>query len=129
LRGNPGKLSSPPGGFGRPFLVLPPDPDQLRNIQQVIQGIGSVPELVLLPEPGGHRQEQEFVDVRAGYRDIGAVVLPGPDCPAPKKPDRLQEIPSSRSFMQEGVSCSSSGYPHSDPVITGWGPAGRSTDT
>ena len=83
---------------------------------------------MLFPEPGGYRQEQELVDVRAGYGAVSAGVAFSPDCPPPKKPDRLQAIPSSRSFMQVGVSCSSSGYPHSDPVITGFGPDGSKTE-
>ncbi len=90
-------------------FVFPSHPDQLRNIQQVVQGIGPVPELMLFPVAGGYRQVQELVDVRAGQGDEGAGVLPAPGCPAPKKPDRLQAIPSSSSFMQEGVSCSNSG--------------------
>ena len=90
-------------------FIFPSYPDQLRNIQQVIQGIGAVPKLMLFPVAGGHRQKQELVDVRAGQGDIGASPLPDPDCPPPKKPDRLQAMPSSSSFMQEGVSCSSSG--------------------
>ena len=99
-----------PGGFGRPSFVFPPHPDQLRDIQQVVQGISPVPKLMLLPHPGGHGQEQELVDVRAGQGDVAAVPASGPfDCPSPKKPERLQAIPSSRSFMQAGVSCSSSG--------------------
>ena len=111
---------SPPGGCGRPFLILPPDPDQLDNVQQVIQGIGAIPKLMLPPHPGGHRQEKELVNVRAGQGDPGTGVFPSSfDCPAPKKPERLQAIPSSSNFIQEGVSCSSSGYPHSDPVMTG----------
>ena len=119
-----------PGRFHGPVFVFPADPDHLRDIQQVVQGIGAVPELMLPPEAGGHRQEQELVDVRANYRAVSGRPDSGPlDCPSPKKPDRLQEIPSSRSFIQDGVSCSSSGQPHSLPVMTGWGPAGRSTET
>ena len=116
-----------PDCISSPGFVFPSHPDQLDNIQQIIQGIGPVPELMLLPHPGGHGQEEKLVDVRAAYGAVegaaGGEVRPLP----PKKPERLQEIPSSRSFRQEGVSCSSSGYPHSGPVITGWGPAGSST--
>ena len=90
-------------------MILITHPDQFRDVQQVVQGIGAVPELMLFPVAGGYRQEQELVDVRAGQGDIGAGVLPAPGCPAPKKPDKLQEIPSSRSFIQDGVSYSSSG--------------------
>ena len=48
-------IYSLPDGFRRPVFVFPPDPDQLRDVQQVIQGIGSVPEFMLFPEAGGHR--------------------------------------------------------------------------
>ena len=47
------------------FFILPPYPDQLRDIQQVVQGIGPVPELMLAPVPRRHRQEQELVNIRA----------------------------------------------------------------
>ena len=107
------------GGFGRPFFVFPLHPDQFHNIQQVIQGIGSVPELMLFPVAGSHGQEKKLVDVRAGYGAVSAGAASGLDRPPPKKPDRLQAIPSSSSFIQVGVSCSSSGYPHSLPVMTG----------
>ena len=110
-------------------LVFPAHFRQLRDIQQVIQGIGPVPELVLFPVSQGHRQEQELIDVRAGYGDVvasaGGAIRP----PSPKKPSSAQAISSSTSFMQETVSCFSSGQPHSDPVITGFGPAGSRTDT
>ena len=107
---------SPEVRFSRPRsiscagFVYPPHPDQLRDIQQVVQGIGPVPELMLPPETGGYRQKEELVDVRAGQGDVGAGGFPsGPDCSSPKKPDRLQAMPSSSSFMQDGVSYSSSG--------------------
>ena len=94
-----------PGRFHGPDFIFSPDPDQLDNIQQVVQGIGAVPELVLFPEAGGHRRKQEFIHVRAGYGDIaggsGGDVRP----PSPKKPDRLQEMLSAVSFIQETVSC------------------------
>ena len=108
-----------PGSFGCPGVVFHPYPDQLRDIQQVVQGIGAVPQLMLAPEALRHRQEQELVNVRAGQGEISGLPCSVPDPPSPKKPERLQATPSSSSFMQEGVSCSSSGYPHSPPVITG----------
>ena len=101
-------ISRPDCGSSPGFVFLS-HPDQLRDIQQVIQGIGPVPELMLAPIPRCHRQEQELVNVRAGYGDEGAGALPDPGCPPPKKPERLQAIPSRSSFMQEGVSYSSSG--------------------
>ena len=115
------------GGFGRPVFVFPSYPDQLHNVQQVVQGIGAVPELMLFPEAGGHGHKEELIDVRAGQGVVSGWPDSGLDRPPPKKPDRLQAMPSSRSFMQEGVSCFSSGYPHSGPVMTGWGPAGSRT--
>ena len=99
------------------------------DVKEIPEGVGAVPELMLPPHPGSHRQKEKFVDVRAGYGDVSARAVSPFDCPPPKKPDRLQAIPSSSSFIQVGVSYSSSGYPHSFPVITGWGPAGSSTDT
>ena len=90
-------------------FVFPSHPDHFRDIQQVVQGIGPVPELMLFPVAGGHGQEQELIDVRAGYGAVSAGAVSPFDCPPPKKPDRLQAMPSSRSFMQVGVSCSSSG--------------------
>ena len=53
-------------GFHSPGLVFIPDTNQLGDIQQIVQGIGTVPELMLAPHAGGHRQEEELVDVRAG---------------------------------------------------------------
>ena len=106
-------------GLHSPGLILITHPDLLHDIQQIVQGIGSVPELMLLPHPGGHGQKQKLVNVRAGQGAVSAGAVSALDCPPPKKPDRLQAMPSSRSFMQVGVSCSSSGYPHSLPVMTG----------
>ena len=51
------KISLYPGGFGRPVFIFPADPDQFRDIRQVVQGTGAVPELMLTPEPDS-RQEQ-----------------------------------------------------------------------
>ena len=103
-------MQSRPHSVSCAGFVFPSHPDQLNNIQQIVQGIGAVPELMLFPVAGGYRQEQELVDVRALYRAVSGWPDSGPsDCPAPKKPDKLQAIPSSRSFMQDGVSYSSSG--------------------
>ena len=110
-------------------FVLPADLDELRDIQQIIQGIGPVPEFMLFPVAKRYRQEQELINVRAGYGDIVASAGGAFDPPSPKKPSSAQAISSSTSFIQETVSCFSSGYPHSDPVMTGFGPAGSSTDT
>ena len=56
----------------RPGFHLPPHLDQLRRIQQVIQGIGPVPEFMLLPHPRRYREEEETVDVQALGRDVVA---------------------------------------------------------
>ena len=106
-------------GFHSPGLVFIPHPDQFYNIQQIVQGIGSVPELMLFPVASGHGHEEKLIDIRAAYGAVSDWPDSGLDRPPPKKPDRLQAMPSSRSFMQVGVSCSSSGYPHSLPVMTG----------
>ena len=113
----------------RPRVVLPPDPDQLRRVQEVVQSIGPVPEFVLPPEVGGDREEEQFVDVRTGYGEeaggTGGEFLP----PSPKKSARVKETSSSVRRKQVFASCRSSGYPQSSPVMTGFGPAGRSTST
>ena len=101
--------ASAPGRGSGPVFVFPSHPDQLHIIQQVVQGIGPVPELVLFPQAFRHREEQELIYVRAGQGDVAAEACGDADRPSLKKPDKLQLIPSSSSFMQEGVSCSSSG--------------------
>ena len=107
-------------GFRRAGLILPPDPDQLDNIQQVIQGIGSVPQLVLFPESQGDRQEEELVQVRAGCWD--EVTSAGRDIgpPSPKKPRRVQRASSKVNFRQVAVSCSNSAQLQEAPCMMGW---------
>ena len=95
--------------IGRPFLVFPPHLDQLRRIQQIIQGICPVPELMLLPHPCRYREEEELVDVRALGRDPVASAGGESGPPPPKKPSSAQVISSRTSFMQETVSCFNSG--------------------
>ena len=95
--------------FHGPSFVLPPDFRQLRDIQQIIQGIGPVPEFVLFPVSQGYRQEQELIDVRAGYGDVVASAGGAFRPPSPKKPSSAQAISSRSSFIQETVSCFSSG--------------------
>ena len=106
--------------FRRPPLVFCHDLQQLHRIQQVVQGIGAVPELMLPPEAEGDREKEELVQVRAGGGDeIGAAGREvGP--PSPKKPDSVQRASSRVSFRQEAVSCSSSGQDQEAPCITGW---------
>ena len=48
---------------GGPVRVFILDADQLHNIQQVVQGIGAIPEFVLAPEPGGDRQKGELIQI------------------------------------------------------------------
>ena len=113
-------IYSLPDGFRRPVFVFPLDPDQLRDVQQVIQGIGAVPEFMLFPEAGGHRQEQKFVQVRAGGGQVSGAAGPEVGPPSPKKPESVQTASSSTSFRQVTGSCSSSGQDQEDPCITGW---------
>ena len=76
-----------------------------------------------------NREEEQFVDVRTGYGEeaggTGGEFLP----PSPKKSARVKETSSSVRRKQVLASCRSSGYPQSSPVMTGFGPAGRSTST
>ena len=101
-------------------MILIPDPDQLDNIQQVIQGVSSVPQLVLFPESQRNRQKQEFVQVRAGCGD--EVTSAGRDIgpPSEKKPRSVQRASSKVNFRQVAVSCSSSGQLQEDPCMMGW---------
>ena len=50
-------------------FVFLPDLQYFQNIQQIIQGIGPIPELVLLPETGGNRKEQGLIHIHASCRD------------------------------------------------------------
>ena len=105
--------------FRRAGLILPPDPDQLDNIQQVVQGVGPVPEFMLFPESQRDRQKQELVQVRAGDGDevtsAGREVGP----PSEKKPRSVQRASSKVNFRQVAVSCSSSAQLQEDPCMTG----------
>ena len=53
-------------------FILPPHLDQFRRVRQIVQGIGPVPELMLLPHPRRYREEEETVDVRALGRGVVA---------------------------------------------------------
>ncbi len=109
-----------PGRFHGPVFIFPLHPDQFDDIQEVIQGVGAIPELMLFPEPGGYRCKEELVHIRAGYGDVAGASGGGLKSPPPKKPDRLQEIPSIVSRRQAAGSCSSSGQDQEDPCMTGW---------
>ena len=89
-----------PGGFGRPSFVFPSHPDQLNIIQQVIQGIGSVPKLMLPPHPRTHRKEEEFIHIRTGGDQEVWITGGGFEPPSPKKPSSVQTTSSIVSFRQ-----------------------------
>ena len=76
--------------FRDPALVFRPEGQELQGVQQVPEGIGAVPELVLAPEAGGDRGEGQLIDVRSfrgdEIRRAGQEVCP----PAGKKSDRVQ---------------------------------------
>ena len=107
-------------GLGCEALVFTGDADQLNRVEEVAEGVGSVPELMLLPEAGGDREEQKLVNVRGGYGDVGggAVWETGP-LPA-KKSSRVQMRDSQVSFMQAAVSWEISSQDHSPCCMTGW---------
>ena len=99
------------------ILILPLHADQFHRVQEIIQGIGAVPEFMLLPEAGGHRQKEELIQVRGAYAGETAGREADP-LPA-KKPESVQSTDSMVSFRQLPVSYSSSGKPHSFLIITG----------
>ena len=106
--------------FSRPVFVFRPDADELRDVEEVAEGVGAVPEFVLTPEAVGDREEEKFVKVR-GLEAYEAGRSAGEADPAAgKKSESVQAMPSSVSFRQAAASCSSSGQPHSGPVMTGW---------
>ena len=107
-------------GFRSPVFVFSLHPDQLDNIQQVIQDIGSVPQLMLFPESQRNRQEEEFIQVRAGDGDEADSAGRELDPPSPKKSRSVQRASSRVSFKQAAASCSSSGQDQELPCITGW---------
>ena len=105
--------------FRRAGLILPPDPDQFHHIQQVVQGVGSVPEFVLFPESQRDRQEKELIQVRAGDGDEVASAGRDVGPPSEKKPRSVQRASSKVNFRQVAVSCSRSGHDQEDPCMTG----------
>ena len=94
-----------------PQFVLPGNLDQLDGIQQIIQGTGSSPELVLFPHACRDRQEEEGIQIHGLGREEGA--LPGDESEglSGKKPSREKAITSRVSFKQAIVSVSISGTP------------------
>ena len=89
-----------PGGFGRPSFIFPLHPDQLRDIQQVVQRIGSVPKFMLFPHPGAYRQEQKLIHIRAFSDQEPGITGREAEPPSPKKPSSVQTISSIVSFRQ-----------------------------
>ena len=106
--------------FRGPNLILMPDTDQFHDVQQIVQGIGAVPEFMLAPEAEGDREKEKLVQVRGGCGDEVGAAGREADPPSPKKPDSVQRVSSRVSFRQEAVSCSSSGQDQDAPCITGW---------
>ena len=106
--------------FHRPIFILPFHPDQFNNIQQVVQGIGSVPKFMLFPESHGDRQKRELIQVRAGCWDEVTSAGRELDPTSEKKPCSVQMASSKVNFRQVAVSCSSSAQLQEDPCIMGW---------
>ena len=97
--------------FRRPPLVFCHDLQQLHRIQQVVQGIGAVPELMLPPETGGHREEGQLVDIRRFGRKKGRRAAQEDRPPSGKKSCSVQASTSWVRRKQVMVSNSSSGRP------------------
>ena len=98
------------------FVILRQEPFP----EEVAEGVGAIPEFMLLPEAVGDGEEEKFVEVR-GLKAYEAGRSAGEADPAAgKKSERVQAMPSSVSFRHAAASCSSSGQPHSGPVMTGW---------
>ena len=105
--------------FISPVFVLPADADQLHGVEEIVQGIGPVPQLVLPPEAGGDGQEEKFVQVRAlGGQEFASAVREA-EPPSPKKPSSVQRTSSRVSWRQVTGSWESSGQDHSPRVMTG----------
>ena len=64
-----GDFSCLPHGFHIEAFIFLLDLQYFQDIQQIIQGIGPVPELMLLPETGGNRKKQDFIHIHASCRD------------------------------------------------------------
>ena len=97
--------------FRRPPLILRRDLQQLHRVQQVVQRIGTVPELMLPPEAGGHREEGQLVDVRRFGRKKGRRAAQEGRPPSEKKSCSVQASTSWVRRKQVMVSNSSSGRP------------------
>ena len=103
----------------RPALVFPGDLEQLRRVQEIVQGIGSVPQLVLAPEAGRHGKEQKFIQVRRFRRKKGQSQGRQAGPFSGKKPARAKFITSWVSRRHGTVSYSSSGRAQQSSEKTG----------
>ena len=102
------QLSKSGSSVHRSSFIFPLYPDYFHRVEKIIQGVCSVPELVLFPEAGGYREKGELIHVRAfGDHESGVAGLE-PEAPPPKKPSSVQSTSSMVSFMQVATSCSSS---------------------
>ena len=97
--------------FRRPPLILRRDLEQLHRVQQIVQGIGTVPELMLPPKTGGHREESQLVDIRRFGRKKGRRAAQEGRPPSGKKSCSVQASTSWVRRKQVMVSNSSSGRP------------------
>jgi len=97
--------------FRRPPLILCHDLQQFHRVQQVIQGIGAVPELMLTPEAGRHREKGQLIDIRRFGRKKGRRAAQEGRPPSGKKSCSVQASTSWVRRKQVMVSNSSSGRP------------------
>ena len=95
-------------GVQRTGFIFPPHPDELHGVEEIVEGVGPVPKLVLPPHPGGDWQEDELIHVRAFGDQESGVAGWEPEAPPPKKPSSVQSTSSMVSFRQVATSCSSS---------------------
>ena len=110
--------------FRRLPLVFCHDLQQLHRVQQVVQGIGAVPELMLTPEAGSHREEGQLVNIRRFGRKKGRRAAQEVRPPSGKKSCSVQASTSWVRRKQVIVSNSSSGRPQQPSLNTGMPPAG-----
>ena len=78
-------------GFFYSALIFPGDLDQLEDIQQIVQGVGAIPELMLAPEACGYRQKSQLIDVRGFRRNPGSGGAQEAEPLSGKKPSSVQE--------------------------------------
>ena len=85
-----------------------PDPSDPEGVEEVVEGVGTVPELVLAPEAVYYREEGEFI--RKIRRTVQRACSPGGGFPSspPKKPSSVQSTSSTVRRRHAAGSCSSS---------------------